>query len=142
MLSYLVVAKTSSPGLIRFNTATQQIDELYNGGGAPQTLSVDEDNGNVYWVNFENDQHKVLKNPYGGLTVDLNISYPGEIRITQDLLHLYVLYPSRNRIDKYKKSSLELVENINTLDNPKEIVAGFGKCFKNYVYVLFCIINE
>lgn len=102
--------------------------------GSAQTLSVDEYNKAVYWANYVQDsgKHRVMLSYYsGGATMDLNISYAGEIKITQDLFILYVLDIDNARIDKYKKASLEKIGNITTLAEGKDLIMGFGK----YMYM-------
>ena len=105
------------------------VEVLDRSGRFPQQVSVDEDNSLVYWVDFDNGEskYKLMKTYYSGTTMDLNISYPREIKISQDMFHLYVLDVDNNRIDKYEKSSLRQVENIIVSLGAKEIITGFGK---------------
>ena len=105
------------------------VEVLHNGGGFPQYVSADKDNALAYWVGFDSakSKYKLMKTYYSGTTMDLNISYPSEIKISQDMFHLYVLDVSNNRIDKYEKSSLVKVENITVSSGAKEIITGFGE---------------
>ena len=107
-----------------------EIITVYDAGKFPQFVSADGGNAVVYWVDYDTseNQHKLMKTYYSGRTVDLNISYPGEIKITQDVLHVYVLDVDNDRIDKYKKSSMEKIESFATLAGAKEIIAGVGEC--------------
>ena len=115
--------------IIRFNIRTMTIDTLVNSGRLPLFVSVDEENGLVYWVNYDSDKevYQLMKTYYSGATMDLNISYPGEIKITQDMFHLYVLDADNSRIDKYKKSSMLKDESITVTTGAKEIIAGYGE---------------
>lgn len=115
--------------IIQFNVKTMVIRTLDNSRRFPQHVSVDEDNGLVYWVNYDNDKevYQLIKTSYSGITMDLNISYPGEIKIAQDMSYLYVLDTDNNRIDKYMKSSMVKVKNITVSAGAKEIITGFGE---------------
>ena len=98
----------------------------------PQSVSVDEDNALVYWVDYDANKYKLMKTYYSGTTMDLNISYPGEIKISQDLFHFYVLDTNNNRIDKYMKSSMVKIDDITVSAGAKEIITGFGKFLVKY----------
>ena len=63
-----------------------------------------------------------------GDTVDLNITYPGEIEVTSDMLNIYVLDKENNRIDKYSKMSLEKLGNITRDVDIMELITGYGEC--------------
>ena len=70
-----------------------------------------------------------MKTMLTGDTVDLNITYPGEIEVTSDMLNLYVLDKENNRTDKYSKLSLEKLGNICTRDvYIMELITGYGEC--------------
>ena len=131
LYSYLVVVGSALGNVGRINVETRTYSTLYNDAKFPQYVSVDEYNDVVYWVNFDEGDNrlKLFKTYYSGITSELNISYPQntEVRITQDMLHLYLLDGNNNRIDKYLKSSLEKVNSIETLSGANGIIAAFGK---------------
>ena len=123
------MVSTGQPAIVRLNVKTQDVDTLLQSANAAQTLSVDEYNNVVYWVDFNSGQntHAIMKTYYSGSTMNLNISYPGEIAITQDLLYLYVVDIDNDRIDKYKKSSLEKMKSFPVSSGTKQIITVFGK---------------
>ena len=69
-----------------------------------------------------------MKTMLTGDTVDLNITYSGEIEVTTDMFNLYVLDKENDRIDKYSKTSLEILENITRDVDIMELITGYGKC--------------
>lgn len=125
------MVRSAIADIIRFNVETQSIDTIFDGNNYfPQAISVDKENTVIYWVDFkEPSEERVKKTYYSGTTMDLNISYSDNIKISQDMLHLYVLDTANNRIDKYNKSSLERIESITVSADAKYIVIGFGKSF-------------
>ena len=128
-IRYLIAVSTGQPAIVRFNVNTQHVDTLLESANAAQTLSVDEYNNAVYWVDFNSGQntHALMKTYYSGSTMNLNISYRGEIAITQDLLYLYVMDKDNDRIDKYKKTSLEKMKSFPVPADTKQIITVFGK---------------
>ncbi len=73
-----------------------------------------------------------MKTTYSGETVPLNITYSGEIDVTNDVLNLYVLDKDNMRIDKYLKTSLELYGNVTITDGIFDFVIGYGKFFYSF----------
>ena len=69
-----------------------------------------------------------MKTMLTGDTVDLNITYLGEIEVTSDMLNLYVLDKENDRIDKYSKISLEKLGNITRDVYIMELITGYGEC--------------
>ena len=96
--------------------------------GSAQSLSFDQFDNVVYWANFIDDSHKVMRTMLTGDTVDLNITYSGEIEVTTDMFNLYVLDKENDRIDKYSKTPLEKLGNITRDVDIMELITGYGKC--------------
>ena len=69
---------------------------------------------------------------FDGTTVDLNITYSGEIEVTSDMFNLYVLDKENDRIDKYLKTSLEKLGNITHDGELMELVIGYGESRELY----------
>ena len=127
------MVKSSIANIIRFNVETQVFDTIFDNDTFPQAISLDKYNTVIYWVDFKDPEERLMKTYYSGTTMDLNISYSGKIRISQDMFHLYVLDKENNRIDKCSKSSLEKIESITVSADSKDIVIGFGKLFDIYL---------
>ena len=122
----LIIAKSSDPPIVVVNITSYETREA-NFDGSAQVLSVDEDNEVVYWDNFDESTHNLMKSYYTGQTDTLNISYDGEIDLAQDYMHLYVLDKENKRIDKYNKETWEKIDILYTRDEPKRLVIAFGK---------------
>ncbi|XP_028410565.1 uncharacterized protein LOC114533262 [Dendronephthya gigantea] len=103
---YLYIARAGDPPIVRYNPADNTIME-FNFDGSAQSISVDEYNNVIYWANYDGINHNVMKTSLNKQTIGLNISYPGAVELTSDVLNLYVLDTSSNRIDKYLKTSSE-----------------------------------
>ena len=126
--SYLYIASAGDPPIIRYNPRDGSLLSFSQLGSA-QSLSFDQFVNVVYWVNFiGGSSHKVMKTMLTGDTVDLNITYPGEIIVTSDMFNLYVLDKENNRTDKYSKTSLEKLGNITRDDDIMELITGYGEC--------------
>ena len=126
--SYLYIASAADPPIIRYNPRDGS-SLPFSQPGSAQSLSFDQFDNVVYWANFiGGSSHKVMKTMLTGDTVDLNITYPGEIEVTSDMLNLYVLDKESNRIDKYSKVSLEKLGNITRDDDIMELITGYGEC--------------
>ena len=69
-----------------------------------------------------------MKTMLTGDTVDLNITYSGEIEVTTDMFNLYVLDKENDRIDKYSKTPLEKLGNITRDVDIMQLITGYGKC--------------
>ena len=112
---------------MRYNPLVQSWKE-FNYDGSAQSLSVDENNV-IYWVNYDpiQDCHFVMRTLPNEQTVELNISYSGEIDLTSDLLHFYVLDNENNVIDRYLKTSLEKLGNITYTSPIHDIIIAYGK---------------
>ena len=108
----------------------------FNSPGSAQSLSFDQFDNVVYWANFIDDSHKVMKTMLTGDTVDLNITYPGEIEVTSDMFNLYVLDKENNRIDKFSKISLEKLGNITHDVDIMELIIGYGEYQNSLSYKL------
>ena len=117
------------PPIIRYDPRDGSM-QSFNYPGSAQSISFDQFDNVVYWANFvvDDNSHKVMKTMLTGNTVDLNITYPGEIEVTSDMLNIYVLDKENNRIDKYSKVSLERLGNITRDDDIMELITGYGKC--------------
>ena len=124
--SYLVIAKTSGDNIVLYNLGTKELRAIKTGGDFPQDVSVDADNGVVYWVNF-NVNFKVTSTSYADETLDLNITDTGTIKIAQDELYLYVLVVSNERVYKYKKSTWEQMGSIVVPSGTSGIEVAFGE---------------
>ena len=125
--SYLYIASAADPPIIRYNPRDGSLLSFSQPGSA-QSLSFDQFDNVVYWANFIGGSHKVMKTMLTGDTVDLNITYPGEIEVTSDMSNLYVLDKENNRIDKYSKMSYEKLGNITSDVDIMELITGYGKC--------------
>ena len=101
--------------------------EFNYAGGSAQSISLDLYNNVIYWANFVGSNHKVMKTMLNKQTIGLNISYPGEIDLTSDVLNLYVLDKDNKRIDKYLKTSLEKQGNITHDAKIHDLIIAYGK---------------
>ena len=99
----------------------------YNHAGSAQSISFDQFDNVVYWTNFIDNTHKVMKTMLTGSTVDLNITYSGEIEVTSDMFNFYVLDKDNDRIDKYSKTSLEKLGNITHDVDIMQLINGYGE---------------
>ena len=95
--------------------------------GSAHSISVDVFNNVIYWANFNGSSFNVMTTRLTGGTQALGITYSGEIDITSDLFHFYVLDKDNNRIDKYLKSSLEMLGSVSHSSAIEDLVIGFGK---------------
>lgn len=113
--------------IVRYNPVDQSTKE-FNYDGSAQSLSLDENNV-IYWVNYDSnqDRHFVMRTLPNEQTVELNISYSGEIDLTSDFLHFYVLDNANNVIDRYLKTSLEKLANITYTSPIHDIIIAYGK---------------
>ncbi len=114
----------SDPSPMEFNNAT----------GSAQSISVDEYDNAIYWANFDEENQRVMKTLFNGETLDLNITYSGDIEVTSDVLNFYVLDKDNNRIDKYLKTSLEKQGNITYNGAIKDFIIAYGKAHE----ILIC----
>ena len=64
-----------------------------------------------------------------GETVDLNITYSGEIDVTSDVFNFYVLDKENNRIDQYLKTSLEKLWNFTYNGTIEDLIIAYGEFF-------------
>ena len=62
-----------------------------------------------------------------GETVDLNITYSGEIDLTSDVFNFYVLDKQNNRIDQYLKTSLEKQKNVTYNGAIADLIIAYGE---------------
>ena len=61
-------------------------------------------------------------------TVELNITYAKDIKVTSDVLYIYILDTENNVIDKYLKTSLEKEGNITSNAAIKDLIFAYGEC--------------
>ena len=128
-LSYLVIVRTGGDNILRFNVETKSLDVLKRRGNYPQDVSVDGNNGVVYWVNFDpfGVKHNIMSTSYAGETTDLNITYTGTIEIAQDVDNLYVLDVFNETIYRYNKRTLEQMGSIDVPSGTRGIEVAFGE---------------
>ncbi len=124
--SHLYIARASDPPIIRYNPEDQSTMSFSYDGSA-QSISFDEYDNVIYWANFVDAIHKVMKTLANEETVDLNITYSGEIEVTSDVFNLYVADKENNRIDKYLKASLEKFGNITYDVGIQELIVAYGE---------------
>ena len=113
----------SDPSPMEFNNAT----------GSAQSISVDEYDNAIYWANFDEENQRVMKTLFNGETLDLSITYSGDIEVTSDVLNFYVLDKDNNRIDKYLKTSLEKQGNITYNGAIKDFIIAYGKSHEIFI---------
>ena len=83
-----------------------------------------------------------MKTTLTGTTVDLNITYSGEIEVTSDMLNFYVLDKDNDRIDKYLKTFLEKLGNIAQAFNIMELIVAYGGCQNSCLYHTHALIYD
>ena len=104
------------------------VEAIKAGGDFPQDVSVDADNGVVYWVNvIGGSTFKVMSTSYAGETIDLNITHADRIEIALDELYLYVLVVSSETIYKYRKNTGEQMGSIDVPSGTSGIEVAFGE---------------
>ena len=113
---------------MRYNPVDESVIE-FSYDGAAQSISVDEFNNVVYWANFDGTNHRVMKTLLSKQTIALNITYPGEIDLTSDVLNLYVFNEDDNSIDKYLKTSLQKQRNITHNVKIHDLIIAYGELF-------------
>ena len=128
--SYLIIVSTADNNIVRYNVEFGEIDILNTTGYFPHDVSVDDDNGVVYWVNFDLDSSslRIMSTTYANETTDLGLVFDdgSRIRIDQDQLHLYILEDLTIR--KYVKSTIELqTPSITVPSGTMGIEIAFGK---------------
>ena len=96
--------------------------------GAAQSLTIDQFNNSIYWVNYVGTSHRVMRTSLDGATNDLNLTYSGAIKLTSDVFHLYVLDTMNNRIEKFLKESLQKQENYTHSGSIADIIIAYGRC--------------
>ncbi|XP_028410566.1 IgGFc-binding protein-like [Dendronephthya gigantea] len=122
---YLYIARAGDPPIVRYNPGDNTIME-FNFDGSAQSISVDEYNNVIYWANYDGINHNVMKTSLNKQTIGLNISYPGAVELTSDVLNLYVLDTSNNRIDKYLKTSSEKQGNFTYHVTINDLIIAYG----------------
>ena len=126
---FLIIGTTGSDEIVQYNVETKVVDVLLEGNdNAPQDISVDGENEVVYWVNFINNEHKLMSTSYENITTDLGITTDGPMRIDQDQLMLYVLNPSNDMIVQYNKSTWEIVGSFNVPASTDGVEVALGEC--------------
>ena len=126
--SYLYIARSRDPAIIRYDPDDGSV-KVFSSDGSAQSISIDEYNNVIYWVNYDGirDTYMVMRTLLNNKTVELNITYTGEIKVTSDVLNLYVLNTDNNVIDKYLKTSLEREGNITYTVAIHDLVIAYGK---------------
>ena len=128
--SYLYIARTkNAPTIIRYNPSDQSITPFTSATGSAQSISVDEYDNVIYWANYDGSSHRVMRTLLNGETVDLNITYAGEIDVTSDVFNFYVLDKENNRIDQYLKTSLEKLWNFTYNGTIEDLITAYGEFF-------------
>ena len=147
-LSYLFIGRANAPPIVRYNPADESIMNFNYAGGSAQSISLDLFNNVIYWANFVGSNHNIMKTMLNKETIGLNISYPGEIDLTSDILNLYVLDKDNKRIDKYLKTSLEKQGNITHDVKIHDLILAYGEfLFHTSFYInhnimtLFLLLN-
>ena len=115
-----------SNNIERYNLETSILDEMLESGRFPQDVSADTVATAIYWVNYNDSHHVVMKTSYMKETTSLNIVFTSELSITQDILYIYVLVRDINTIHKYKKTTLEKVDSIPVSTGTREIIIVYG----------------
>ncbi len=124
--SYLYIARANDPTIVRYDPSAQSIME-FNIAGSAQSISVDGYNNVIYWARFDENIHRVMRTLLNGDTVDLNITYSGEIDLTLDVFNFYVLDQENGRIDKYLKASLVKQGNITYHGQIHDLIIANGE---------------
>ena len=127
------------PPIIRYDPRDGSL-QSFSYPGSAESVSFDQFDNVVYWANFvvDDNSHKVMKTTLTEDTVDLNITYPGEIEVTSDILNIYVLDKENDRIDKYSKMSFEKLGNITRDVDIMELITGYGLCQSSlFAFTLF-----
>jgi hypothetical protein len=127
--SYLYIAKASDPTIIRYHSSGQSITPFNSATGSAQSISVDEYDNVIYWANYDGNSHRVMRTLLNGETVDLNITYSGEIDVTSDVVNFYVLVKADNRIDQYLKTSLVKQNNVTYNGAIEDLIIAYGEFF-------------
>ena len=135
--SYLYIARANDPPIVRYNPADDSIKEFKYEGGSAQSISVDEYDNVIYWANFKDSMHRIMKTLMNGQTVDLNITYSGTVELATDVFNLYILDQDSNYIHKYLKSSLEKQGNITYDVAIFDIIISYGEYVATIVFNCF-----
>ncbi len=125
--SYLYIGRSNTPAIVRYDPSDPSPMEFKNASGLAQSISVDEYDDVIYWANYDGENLRVMKTLFNGETVDLSITYSGDIEVTSDILNFYVLDKDNNRIDKYLKTSLEKQGNITYNGAIQDFIIAYGK---------------
>ena len=135
--SYLYIARSRDPPIIRFNPQDGSTMEFSYAGSA-QSISVDEYNSVIYWTNFigNTDTHEIMKTSYSDVTTQLNISYSEPLELANNVFNLYVLDKDSMHVDIYLKTSLEHLGNITLNNTIADIVIGHGKFLLPFLFLL------
>ena len=125
----MVIVKTIGDNVVRYNVETKSLHVLKRRGNYPQDLSVDADNGMVYWVDFDpfGRKHSIMSTSYANQTTDLNITFFGTIEIAQDKDHLYVLDVMNEIVYKYRKRTWKKMGSIDVPSGTQGIEIAFGE---------------
>ena len=127
--SYLYIARSANPPIVRYNPEDQTLREFEYEDGSAQSIAVDEYSNSIYWVNYRQstNDHAVMRTSSSGETTPLNITYSGGTKISTDMYNLYVLDTVNMRIDKYHKISLEKLGNRTFSNEIIDFEIGYGE---------------
>ena len=127
---YLYIARSKSPPIVRYDPEDEELTNIYEGTGSAQSFTLDEYNNAIYWINYDGVDLRLTRTLLNGDTVDLNITYEGNLAITSDVLNLYILDKTSNdRIDKYLKATHEKVGNITYDGAINDLIIAYGKLY-------------
>ena len=127
--SYLYIARSSDPAIVRYDSADDITQDFSNNGSA-QSITFDQYDNAIYWVNYDGNQNNfmLMRTLINQQTVELNITYAKDIKVTSDVLYIYILDTENNVIDKYLKTSLEKEGNITSNAAIKDLIFAYGEC--------------
>ena len=129
-LLFFAADDSSERDLVVFNITSSQVRTLYNDNSSSIRLTVDRLNQIIYWISYNTDGSLILrKTDYSGNTTVITSSFghSGRPAITQIGDYYYVLDSTQSIIQKYDKSTDEVVQNITVYDGATEIIGANGK---------------
>ena len=126
--SFLYIARSRNPSIVRYDPSDESTN-VFNNDGSAQSITFDQYDNAIYWVNYDSTQEKfmVMRTLLNNQTVELNITYAGDIKVTSDVLHIYILDTQNNVIDKYLKTSLEKQGNITSNVPISDLIITYGE---------------
>ena len=126
--SYLYIARSQNPTIQRYDPSSESTD-VFNNDGSAQSITFDQHDNAIYWVNYDSTLNKfmVMRTQLNNQTVELNITYTGDIKVTSDVLYIYILDTENSVIDKYLKTSLEKEGNITSNIPISDLIIAYGE---------------